>query len=236
MCSPCPVWSRCCRGSAGWTSGWSAGGWSGAGPGTGRDAGRPGSRPRGPATCGGCGRTGRGTARGTSTGGRPPGGASSWCGEYDHPTPLDLVLVVDPWAADPADPAAAERVEWAVSVAASLAVAWAESGDGATLTLAVPGRPPTVRTGQCTAGFARQACRPLATFAPTADVPAFAPDLIRTRTNRTARIVVSTRPGSPVAAAFADAGVPFAAVDPSYPPAWYHPPKVRPTGDPATAP
>lgn len=155
--------------------------------------------------------------------------------EYDHPTPLDLVLVVDPWAADPADPAAAGRVEWAVSLAASLAVAWAESGDGATLTLAVPGCPPTVRTGQCAAGFVRQACRPLATLAPSADVPAIAPSLIRTRTNRAARIVVSTRPGSPVAAAFADAGVPFAAVDPSYPPAWYHPPKVRPAGDRAAA-
>jgi uncharacterized protein (DUF58 family) len=143
--------------------------------------------------------------------------------EYDHPAPLDLVLVLDPWAA-PDDPTAGERVDWLASVAATLAVTWADGGDGASLTMATPGHPPLVRTGACTPGFVRQACRPLATLAGTEGVPPLPAEAISTRTNRAARIVVSTRPDSPVAAALTGAGLPFAAVHPGRPPAWFQPP------------
>lgn len=148
--------------------------------------------------------------------------------EYDRGDPVGLVLVVDPWVPDgPLTPEAARRLEWVLSLATTLGQAWCGADAGSELTLIVPGRPPAVRSGRCTPGFVRQAFAVLAGVAGTPDVPTAVPPEAR-RSSRAARLVVSTRPGSPVAEALRASGLPCAAADPTSPPAWFTPPADRP--------
>ena len=144
--------------------------------------------------------------------------------EYDQAEPLDLVLLIDPWL--PASPGRADvgRLEWALSAATTLGKAWCEVGHVTDVTLVVPGSPPVVETGRGTPAFARRAFVHLAELTGTPDVPAVSPAAIRRRTNRSARVLVSSRSGSPVAAALRAAGMPFNTVDPTDPPKWYTPP------------
>jgi hypothetical protein len=144
--------------------------------------------------------------------------------EYDRGEPVGLVLVVDPWV--PAGPAAVEttrRLEWSLSLATTLAQAWCDTDAGSELTLVVPGRPPVVRSGRCTPGFVRQTFVVLADLAGTPTVPTTVPAEAR-QSSRAARLVVSTRPESPVADALKAAGLPCAAVDPTAGQAWFIPP------------
>jgi uncharacterized protein (DUF58 family) len=144
--------------------------------------------------------------------------------EYDRGDPVGLVMVVDPWVpGGPLTPEASRRLEWALSLATTLGQAWCEIGDASDLTVIVPGSPPTVRSGRCTPGFVRQAFAVLADVAGTPAVPTAVPPEAR-RSSRTARLVVSTRPGSPVADALRSSGLPCAAADPTVPPAWFVPP------------
>ncbi|OWK46374.1 DUF58 domain-containing protein [Fimbriiglobus ruber] len=144
--------------------------------------------------------------------------------EYDRPEPLDLVIAVDPWAPAGAPAVALQRVEWVLSLAATLGRAWCESDDPADLTLIVPGTPPVIRTGRGTPAFVRHAFECLAELSGTPNVPVVPPGLARRRSNRSARLLVSTRAVSPLAAAFRSGGVPFSTIDPSAAPAWFVPP------------
>ncbi len=149
--------------------------------------------------------------------------------EYDRAEPLDLVLVVDPWLPDGIyDKQAARRLEWALSLATSLGLAWSDTGSD--LTLIVPGTPPEVRSGRGTPGFVRQAFALLAGLNGGPAVPVVPPGLARRGGRRTARVVVSPRPQSPLADAIRQAGLPCAAVDPSAEPTWFvPPPELAPT-------
>jgi uncharacterized protein (DUF58 family) len=145
--------------------------------------------------------------------------------EYDRGDPVGLVIVVDPWVPDgPATPEADRRLEWALSLATTLGQAWCDTGDGSELTLIIPGSPPVVRSGRCTPGFVRQAFVVLADLAGSPAVPTAVPTQAR-RSSRAARVVVSTRPTSPVADALRSAGLPCAAVDPTAAPSWFAPPE-----------
>lgn len=148
--------------------------------------------------------------------------------EYDWSEPLDLRVVIDPWLPAGTYPGHRDRrrLEWALSAAASLWKTWCEADEPADLTLVVPGTPPTVRAGRGSPTFVRTALLPLADLPGTPDVPTVPPELVRGRTNRTARILVSTRPSSPLGDAFRRAGLPFVAVDPTAPPAWFTPPST----------
>jgi uncharacterized protein (DUF58 family) len=146
--------------------------------------------------------------------------------EYDRGDPVGLVIVVDPWVpAEASTPEADRRLEWALSVATTIGQTWCDNDDGSDLTLIVPGSPPRVRSGRCTPGFVRQAFAVLADLTGSADVPPVAPSLAR-RSSRAARVVVSTRPTSPVADALRSAGLPCATVDPTAAPVWFTPPET----------
>jgi hypothetical protein len=159
--------------------------------------------------------------------------------EYDAaPTP-ELVLVVEPWL--PATPTEADRanLEAALSLAATVVVTWCRSL-GTRVTVAVvgaPGRPepeagpdpaapePSVRTGAATEAFARESLVPLADAAggPEFDPPG--PATFGRPLAQAARLLVSSRPRSPLAAALArSTGRPFVALDPATPLPWYTPP------------
>ncbi|HET6575189.1 MAG TPA: DUF58 domain-containing protein [Fimbriiglobus sp.] len=145
--------------------------------------------------------------------------------EYDRGDPVGLVIVIDPWIpAGPTRPEAGRRLEWALSLATTLGQAWCDSDDGSGLTLIVPGTPPVIRSGRGTPGFVRQAFVPLADLAGTHVVPAAVPSQAR-RSNRAARVVVSTRPSSPLADALRSAGLPCVVVDPTAAPHWFVPPE-----------
>ena len=141
--------------------------------------------------------------------------------EYDQTDPLNLVLVLDPWVPDQSSEAA-ERLEWAVGLAASVGWAWAAADEPGDLTLVLPGRPPA--SGRATPAFVRSAFAPLADLAGSPDVPAVPSGSARAKV-RTAHLVIGTRPGGPVLTGLRRSGVPAAGADPSSPPGWYLPPK-----------
>lgn len=146
--------------------------------------------------------------------------------EYDWSEPLDLRVVIDPWLPADTPPGHRDRrrLEWALSAAASLLKTWCEADEPADLTLVVPGKQPVVRSGRGVPTFVRTALLPLAELPGTPHVPAVPPELVRGRSNRTARLLVSTRPAGPLGDAFRRAGLPFVAVDPTAPPGWFTPP------------
>ncbi len=140
--------------------------------------------------------------------------------EYDHPDPLDLVVILDPYL--PAEPTAADtdRFEWAVGLAMSLGAAWADGSEDVSVTLVVPGRPPLVASGTADPWSVRTTFAALADVAGSPDVPP-APPL--PRGGRAVRLLCSPRADSPVAAGWRSAGQPAAAVSADRPPAWYTP-------------
>lgn len=145
--------------------------------------------------------------------------------EYDSTEPLDLLLVIDPWL--PRLPAAAHprRLETAVSLAASVLWAWCHGEETPEAVLVVPGRPDGVRAGRATPGFGRDALSLLADVPGSPDVGGLPAAVLRRRGNRCARILVSSRPASPLSDELRrTAGVPFARVDATRLPAWYTPP------------
>lgn len=145
--------------------------------------------------------------------------------EYDRGDPVGLVIVIDPWVpGGPATPEASRRLEWALSLATTLGQAWCDSDDGSDLTLIVPGSPPAVRAGRSTPGFVRQAFVVLADLTGSPDVPTAVPAQAR-RSSQAARVVVSTRPASPVADSLRSSGLPCAAVDPTAGQNWFVPPE-----------
>jgi uncharacterized protein (DUF58 family) len=143
--------------------------------------------------------------------------------EYDRSEPVALLLVLDPWGTPDAE--SARRLEWALSLATSLGQTWCEADDPAELTVIVPGTPPRVLAGPGTPGFVRQAFAPLAELSAAPTVPGVPPELLRRGTSRAARVLVSTRPASPLGESFRRAGVTFASIDPTNPPVWFTPPE-----------
>lgn len=144
--------------------------------------------------------------------------------EYDRGDPLGLVIVVDPWMPDgAATPESERRLEWTLSLATTLGQVWCDTDDGAELVLIVLGSPPAVRVGRCTPGFVKQAFALLADLTGNPSVPTAVPHQAR-RSSRSARVVVSTRPKSPVAESLRMAGLPCASVDPTAAPTWFTPP------------
>ena len=85
------------------------------------------------------------------------------------------------------------------------------------------------RSGRATEGFGRAALSLLAEAGPSNDASQFPIDTLRRRSNRCARILVSSRPNGPLAGELrAQTGVPFVTVDPATPIAWYRPPETNP--------
>ena len=145
--------------------------------------------------------------------------------EYDSTEPLDLILVLDAWQPAVASPVDRQNVEWAVSLTASICWAWAQADEAANLTLVVPGGTPEIQTIRVDRNRVRKALMPLASVQGSPAPPEISAGAVRIRSNRCARMVVSTRPNSPVCGQLrGGSGVPFVPVDTSSAPVWYRPP------------
>ncbi len=144
--------------------------------------------------------------------------------EYDSTEPLDVLMVVEPWIPRNPTPADRELVEATFRLAATVFWSWCHGEETPEATLIVAGSSES-RTGRATEGFGRAALALLAEAEATSDTSKIPADGLRRRSNRCARILVSSRPNSPLAAELRQqTGVPFVVVDPGTPMAWYTPP------------
>src|SRR6185312_2211555 len=146
--------------------------------------------------------------------------------EYDAAPSPDLVLVVEPWLPDDASPQDRANLEAALSLAAAILQAWSSTLEIRTyLIVAGQGTP----TGICPPGEVglREAMIPLADAIGAASFATPEPSRFGRSLGRAARIVVSSRPNSPYAAALSRAtGKAFIALDPSQRFPWHQPPKL----------
>jgi uncharacterized protein (DUF58 family) len=140
--------------------------------------------------------------------------------EYDAAPDPELLVVVEPWL--PASPTAVEivRLEEALSLAAGVVRAWCLAA-GTRVTVAVAGDDPACLSSAPSEAAARYLLAPLA--AVVGSDRSNLPDL-GSGVTRSARVVISSRPNTPLANALGRAaGRPFAAVAPADRPAWYRP-------------
>jgi len=144
--------------------------------------------------------------------------------EYDAAPDPELLVVVEPWLPPNPTPVDRANLEAALSLAASVVRAWCLAA-GTRVTVAVAGDEPVRRSATPSEAAARFLLAPLAGLTGT-DRPT-PPDPVGPAA-RSARVVVSSRRGTPLAAALGRAvGRPFAAVSPTDRPAWYQPPDLR---------
>lgn len=139
--------------------------------------------------------------------------------EYDSAPSPELVLVVEPWL--PAEPTERDRqnLEAALSLAATIAFTWCRDLSahatvvlGSTATTAVD-------------STLRHALLPLAEAIGSPDPIQPTAAIFPRTTTRSARLVVSSRPETPLADSLArELGKPFATLDPSQVLSWYRPP------------
>jgi uncharacterized protein (DUF58 family) len=156
--------------------------------------------------------------------------------EYDAAPSPELVLVVEPWLpADPTD-AQKEKLEAALSLAATVVRAWC-AHYGTRLTVVVAGKETASASGPPSEAFAREALVPLADAKGRAAFAPVGPEAFDRSLGQAARVVVSSRRGGLLAATLTQAtGRPFVALDPTVKLPWYQPPAGqgdgrRETGD-----
>lgn len=140
--------------------------------------------------------------------------------EYDHPDPLDLVVIVDPYLPRTPSPAAVARFEWAIGLAMSLGAAWADGSEGVNVTLVVAATPPIVSVGTADPRGVRTTFALLADLTGSSSVPSVPP---LPRGGRAIRLLCTPRADSPVVTAWRTAGQPVATVSAERPPGWYTP-------------
>jgi uncharacterized protein (DUF58 family) len=147
--------------------------------------------------------------------------------EYDSAPDPELMLVVEPFLPITATPAEQEALEAALSLAVTAVRAWCHSTEGR-VTVVVAGSELVVSTGATTEPFARDGVTALADVQASATVASVEPRLLGRSAVHSARVVVSSRPNSPVAAALTRATrKPWLTLDPSRPLPWYQPPATQ---------
>lgn len=146
--------------------------------------------------------------------------------EYDQTDPLNLVLILDPSGPDTRHQ---DGLEWACELTISLAWAWATADEPGELTFVMPnllpGGPPEVRTGRASLSFIRAAFAPLASVQFTSVPVSLSPRTVRPNSPRTARVVVSAKPGGELGEYLRRQGVPIVSLEPGMVMPWYHPPQ-----------
>jgi uncharacterized protein (DUF58 family) len=150
--------------------------------------------------------------------------------EYDVAPAPELVLVVEPWLPPGATPGDRGRLEAALSLAVTMALTWRRAFD-CSVTVAVPGRAVVTATSE---EDLRAALTPLADAAGGEMPEALTGEAFHQHLTSGARVVVSSRPNTPYAAALArSTGKTFVGVCPGDPLPWYLPPgsvaEARPT-------
>jgi uncharacterized protein (DUF58 family) len=144
--------------------------------------------------------------------------------EYDRSEPLDLLIVLDPYLPEIPSSEQIEQFEWLLSLATTMGKAWGDADDPTDFTLILPGLPPLVQSGRASPWMVREVFKPLATLQGSSQVPMIPMDVIRRRSNRAARLLLTTRSSSPLAESFRAGGQPFAVVSPSDQIGWFTPP------------
>jgi uncharacterized protein (DUF58 family) len=149
--------------------------------------------------------------------------------EYDAAPAPELVLVVEAWLPPNPTRADRERLEAALSLATTVAVTWRRAFDNP-VTVAIPGTEPAIATAASEEDL-REALAPLADLAGGPQPAPLPAELFRHHLARGARILVSSRPHSPYAAALSRAtGKAFYPVSPADRLPWYQPPGVPRAG------
>ena len=142
--------------------------------------------------------------------------------EYDQTAPLDLVILVDPWVpSKPTDRISQRKLEWALSLAITAAWAWVHEERPGSITLVVFEESASVSTGPGTPLFVREGFFKLAGIAGTPKVNSAAVYGVQAIRHKAARLLISTRPRSPIAGTIRSAGLSLAVVDPSSPAQWF---------------
>jgi uncharacterized protein (DUF58 family) len=150
--------------------------------------------------------------------------------EYDRSPPLDLTVVVDPWVPSvPTDRLSLGKLEWALSLAVSVAWAWVHGELPGDLTLLVGGPEWTARSGPGTPAFVRTAFRTLAETPGYTALAPLPPNLFRPAV-RSSRLLVTTRASGPLPGELRATGLGVAIADPGMPLPWFTP---KPPGEPA---
>lgn len=148
--------------------------------------------------------------------------------EFDAAPALTLVLVVEPWLPVGSGDEQRAALEAALSLAATVARTW-HTAIGASVLCVVAGQPDSLRSAGPSEAGLRLALAPLASVTGGATFSPLGPQDFKRPLARTARLVVSSRPASPYAAALAArTGRPFVALSPADRPPWYSPPVVTP--------
>jgi uncharacterized protein (DUF58 family) len=146
--------------------------------------------------------------------------------EYDTAPSPGLALVVEAWLPPNPNPSDRERLEAALSLAATVAATWRRAFD-CPVTVAVPGPEPAVVTAASEEDL-REALAPLADARGGPEPEPLPAELLRHHLARAARIVVSSRPNSPYAAALArSTGKSFYPISPGDRLPWYQPPGLK---------
>ncbi|MGL6073462.1 MAG: DUF58 domain-containing protein [Fimbriiglobus sp.] len=161
--------------------------------------------------------------------------------EYDKIEPLDVVLILDPylpdlgavsdiveqstWARQIHERQESERrLEWMLSLTATLAMSLSRADTPAMLTLMIPGTPPKSEHGRAAPAFIRRAFTEIAEIVGMASVPIVPADFVRPRSGRATRIVMTSRERSPLTKSLRAAGLSTIEVSAMRPPVWFHPP------------
>ena len=145
--------------------------------------------------------------------------------EYDKAPVPELILVVEPWL--PPNPSAfdQQKLESALSLAATLALNWARIY-GSEVTVAVAGEPESITRAEPTERGIRQTLSPLAALLGSESFEAIPRESFGRSLARSARLVVSSRSGSPYAIVLArSTGKPFMSLSPGDQIPWYQPPQ-----------
>ena len=148
--------------------------------------------------------------------------------EYDQTAPLDLMILIDPWVPGvPTDRDSQGKLEWALALAVTAAWAWVhEERPGKIALVVFEGSIASFR-GPGTPLFVREGFGKLADIVGTPDIAVTGLNRVPGLRDRAARLLVSTRPRSPVAAAIRAMGLSLAVVDPTSPAHWFSlPPSV----------
>ncbi len=142
--------------------------------------------------------------------------------EYDRNAPLDLVIVVDPWLPVSPDAQASAKLERILSMAVSVAWAWVHAEMPGSITLMVAGPEWVITHGSGTPSFVRSGFAALGSTKGSSVMGPPPPDTFQ-RTVRASRLVLSTRPNSPVLGHMRAAGLTLAFLDASVQPNWFNP-------------
>jgi uncharacterized protein (DUF58 family) len=155
--------------------------------------------------------------------------------EYDIAPSLELLLVVEAWLPPNPTPADRERLEAALCLAVTIAMTWRRAFDSP-VTVAVPGAERGVASA-ASEDELRAALAPLAGVAGGGFIAPPPPEAFHRHLASGARVVVSSRANTPLAAALSrSTGKSFFPVSPADRLPWYQPPAAAKDEKPAKSP